>query len=515
MSRVFISYRHVSPDRELAQFIEQRLRALRHTVFVDTSSIQVGSRWVQEIERNLKRSDFFIVLLSAESIRSDMVRREIELAYSLLEAGSLTILPVRVAYTGELPLDLGAYLNPIQYTVWTKHQLGYDQVTDVLIGAIQDRNALPEPGRAAAADAPLADLEQLAAITDDRGAPRPAADPRLVAETGALGPDSPFYVRRTADDWVSGHLRGPGATVVIKGPRQSGKSSLLARIHASRSANPPSSCYVDLQLMDRSQLSSLKTLLRSLAAKIGRELLVDEKPTWDDELGSKDSLTYWIQDHVLGRAGAEPITLILDEVDRIFDSDYRDDFFGLVRGWHGLRSRDSRWRNIHLVLGHSTDPALWIQDLEQSPFNVADRVTLQDFTTIDIQRLAAVHDLPNIDSPRLMELIGGQPYLVRQALYAMAVSHWDVDRLSAEVLADRGPFSDHLRQFSWRLQKNQDLCAGVKQILQRRACADPQVFERLKSSGLAAGETNTQARLRYGIYERYFGQQFGIKPATG
>ena len=43
----------------------------------------VGTRWIEEIQSQLTSSQFFLVLLSAQSILSDMVRREIELAHKL------------------------------------------------------------------------------------------------------------------------------------------------------------------------------------------------------------------------------------------------------------------------------------------------------------------------------------------------------------------------------------------------------------------------------------------------
>jgi hypothetical protein len=43
MSRVFISYRHVVPDQNLAHYIEHDLKGRQHDVFVDTQML-VGTR---------------------------------------------------------------------------------------------------------------------------------------------------------------------------------------------------------------------------------------------------------------------------------------------------------------------------------------------------------------------------------------------------------------------------------------------------------------------------------------
>ena len=80
MSKVFISYRHVKPDEDLAMFLENFLRTRGHEVFIDRRML-VGTKWVDEIERQIKAAKFFIVLLSKDSIRSEMVQQEVTLAH--------------------------------------------------------------------------------------------------------------------------------------------------------------------------------------------------------------------------------------------------------------------------------------------------------------------------------------------------------------------------------------------------------------------------------------------------
>ena len=109
MKNVFISYKHVKPDEELALTLEQELAHSGCQVFIDRKML-VGTNWSAEIDRQLRAAKFFVVLLSADSIRSDMVRQEIKLAHELLTNGSLRILPIRVDYTGALPYDLGLSL---------------------------------------------------------------------------------------------------------------------------------------------------------------------------------------------------------------------------------------------------------------------------------------------------------------------------------------------------------------------------------------------------------------------
>jgi hypothetical protein len=80
VSKCFISYRHVKPDEDIADFLGKFLSQHNQKVFLDTN-IPTGEKWAKEIEKHLKSSEFFIVLLSKESIHSEMVREEVKIAH--------------------------------------------------------------------------------------------------------------------------------------------------------------------------------------------------------------------------------------------------------------------------------------------------------------------------------------------------------------------------------------------------------------------------------------------------
>ncbi|HEX7183095.1 MAG TPA: AAA-like domain-containing protein [Thermoanaerobaculia bacterium] len=505
MNQVFLSYLHVLPDEQLAErlcaFLEER--GLR--VFID-KRIQVGLDWVAEIDRQLRASDSFLVFLSEDSIRSDMVRQEIQTAHELRQEEKMAIFPVRLGFEGKLPYDLGSYLNRIQYALW-KPGDSEAALFNLLHAAITGGAALPVvPSRE---DTAVISLTDLSVAAEWKGVPLPAADPRIVMETGTIHLESPFYVRRKEDESAERCLAQPWSTIVVKGPRQSGKSSLLARIHALSKRAERRSVYLDFQTFDEPQLASLGTTLQTLARRIARTLKTPMQPAdvWDsDLLGEKGSFAEFLARAVLD-GSSSPVVLILDEVDRLFDRPYRGDFFAAVRGWHNNRATDEAWENLHLVLGHATDPALWIENLNESPFNVGDRLRLGDFTRDQVADLNARHGNPLHSSEEiagLMDLVGGHPYLVRQALYILATERWPLARLREEAGKDTGPFGDHLRRHLWALLQNDRLRAVVARIAKGDGCDDEGLFQRLLASGLVAGETRSVARLRCALYQEYF-----------
>lgn len=79
-----------------------------------------------------------------------------------------------------------------------------------------------------------------------------------------------------------------------------------------------------------------------------------------------------------------------------------------------------------MVIAHSTEASLWIQDIYQSPFNVGEQVRLKDFKQAQIadlnQRYGHVLKT-DAELSRLFELVGGHPFLVRDAEAKRALLH--------------------------------------------------------------------------------------------
>lgn len=151
MPQVFISYAHANPDCDLAGQLTAALEANGLSVFVD-SKIRIGQDWSEQIDVELRKSEFFVVLLSAVSIESPMVRREVAIAYKLKKEKKLTILPVRIALEAELPYELAAYLNLIQYAQWRPGE-SFEAICSSILNTILESTsllALAEPLAAAA-----------------------------------------------------------------------------------------------------------------------------------------------------------------------------------------------------------------------------------------------------------------------------------------------------------------------------------------------------------------------------
>lgn len=404
---------------------------------------------------------------------------------------------------------MGGYLNPLQYVLWDGKKTG--EVIETLRSAIRNVVELPSAGRAEYEKDSRAQIRALHEVTEKRGAPLPQVDPRileLAMERGAMACDSPFYIQRAADAAMERIFHRQGFTITVKAGRQMGKSSLLVRAAAQAKMQGHKICYIDFQQLDETKLASLPSLLMYMMHRLARDLKTVGRPEdyCNDYLGPKDSITDFVEHAVLADPQAK-VVILLDESDRIFKFAYRNDFFALLRFWTNRRAGSEEWKRFNLVIAHATDPALWIDDINQSPFNVGEAVTLDGFNAGQFTALAECYRLALADAERerLRELIGGHPYLSRQALYLLASGQYHTaGELECAASRQDGPFGDHLRRFSVMLSAREPLRRAIGQILRDHACDDEQSFQRLFAAGLVIGASRHQVHMRCPLYADYF-----------
>ena len=107
MKKIFVSYSRV--DTEKVDRLATRLREEAHDVSIDRKSIQGGDIWTRRLVEEIERADVILACLSTSSVRSDNVRRELQLA---LDAKK-TILPVMLETT-VIPSELKYQLAGLQ-----------------------------------------------------------------------------------------------------------------------------------------------------------------------------------------------------------------------------------------------------------------------------------------------------------------------------------------------------------------------------------------------------------------
>jgi hypothetical protein len=397
-----------------------------------------------------------------------------------------------------LGYELDSWLAPIQQRLWS--------------GPADSEGLLAEILRIAATGASAGEARMPAtdpdAVSADPRRPLPAKDPRILrAPGGALRPDDPLYIRRKTDEHIDAAAPSPGETLVIKGPRQVGKSSLLVRyLQACREAGKVFA-FVDFQSFAGEDLADLPTLLGRLATALLRGLKLSAQEA--APLSCPLDFTSFVEDEILART-TQPVAFAFDEVDRILGRPYQRDFFAMLRMWHNHRAQPlSPWEDVDLALVIATEPYLLIDAADQSPFNVSAPITLQGFSHPDIDRLNAAYGgvLDATDLDALFHLLRGQPYLTRLALYCIvgppAMSWSDImDRASSS----EGPFADHLKAMLFKLERQPGLLDALVQAIRHGTLPDEETYYRLRGAGLVTRDDDGGVHPANLLYARFFGE---------
>jgi hypothetical protein len=529
---LFIAYkRDADPDQRLADYLHAFLTDHGHRAFID-EGLRAGEDWLERIDRQIKASDFLIVLLSRESADSEMVQAEVRRAYEhRRQQGHPRTLPVRIAYEGPLPYSIDFFLNPLHYVVWRgegesdsedmaeNQRVGREILAAIEAGRLPEREPVQFQATASGALALSEDGRPVADIDADTFAgeihpPLPEFDPRFVeqlpAPGGAVKLRDRLYVERDADARLRREVVKRGSTTTIRAARQTGKSSLLVRgVHHARGCDAQVVC-LDLQRVDPDHLETPDAFLRYLAEFVARKLRlgVEVAGQWQSygAIGPQDKLTYLIEDHVLDEdVDDSSIVLAIDEADRLLQTGFHQDIFALIRSWHNSRAFDERWDRLNIVLVISTEPYLLIPDVTQSPFNVGLTLYLEDFDREQVRDLNRRHGSPvrETDFPYFLALFGGHPYLTRKALYTLVAGPLAWDDLVREAASDHGPFGDHLRHHMWLLRDEPVLREALAQIIHHDRCEDDMTFFRLLRAGLVKG-SGAVCRCRCELYRMYF-----------
>ena len=347
---------------------------------------------------------------------------------------------------------------------------------------------------------------------DSRLGSEPGTGFPLESVGGAIPLDSNFYIEREVDRQLTEALESRQSTILIRGARQVGKTSLLARGLAEARQRACQVVLTDFQKLNGSYLDSLSDFYQTLGQTIADRLDLDHWPeeVWEDHLSPNANFERYFATHVLASVEGH-FVWAMDEVDRIFTSPFSDDVFALFRSWHNERALDpdSPWHRLSLLITYATEAALFIADLNMSPFNIGTRLQLEDFDLAQVEELNRRHGAP-LGSPEevadFYELTGGQPYLTRRSFQEMLTKEECFSVFSAHLSEEGHLFDDHLKRIILLLTKDGELLSTLNQWLQGTAPLDALSLKRLQQGGLIKTAKRDEAKLRCGLYSSYLQQ---------
>jgi hypothetical protein len=130
MGHVFVSYSR--RDVERVDLIVESLLEEGIGVWIDRSGIEAGQTWREQIVEAIDTCEAFILMLSPNSVLSDNVRREIDLALD----SKRTIFPLRLEPV-ELSRGIRYQLTGLQFI--DVHQLGFEESMQRLLNTLKKK----------------------------------------------------------------------------------------------------------------------------------------------------------------------------------------------------------------------------------------------------------------------------------------------------------------------------------------------------------------------------------------
>ena len=331
--------------------------------------------------------------------------------------------------------------------------------------------------------------------------------------TGGVPLNSPFYIERPLIERLCDEtILQPGALIRIKAPKQMGKTSLMIRILDEAIAQGFKTVTLSLQLADAEVFTTLNQFLRWFCAVVTRRLELPNRLNeyWDEVFGSNYNCTDYFENYLLAEIES-PVVLTLDEVDVVFNyPKIATDFFGLLRTWYQKAKYPERssqiWQKLRLIIVHSTEVYIPL-NVNQSPFNVGLSIDLPEFTPLQVQDLATRYQLDwkTGEVERLMELIGGNPYLVQMALHHISGKDITLKQLLETATSEDSIYRDYLRRLLWNLQQYPDLVTALTRVVMSPTPVklDPIQAFKLHSMGLVRF-VQGQVVPSWDLYRRYF-----------
>jgi hypothetical protein len=281
---------------------------------------------------------------------------------------------------------------------------------------------------------------------------------------GALLADSPVYVERVADHEAVAHLRNMDYLLVIE-PRQQGKTSLINHLMRHPALGDVAFAYVDVTTPDR---TTEATWYQTLCPRVLRQLRgLIPRNQWPAIPQNSTGWREFLCDVATFAANAhQRVVTALDEIGAVTFPGATE-FFSVLRDVYNSRQAETELKQLTFLLAGAFHPRDLIKDDKISPFNVAQRIRLEDFTLVQVHELVGKGDWPSEQATMLAEGVyywtDGQPYLTQLLCCYLGRDATPAD-VDASVERLRREDENHLPPLLERLNDDEKLHRYVEHV---------------------------------------------------
>ena len=207
-----------------------------------------------------------------------------------------------------------------------------------------------------------------------------------------------LYVQRDADKQVRNIIADMGRPGYVLVSRQMGKTNLLLNAKSKLETSNDAFIYIDLSNTFPTAKGCFENIIdnaiEAYPEKFGEvaKMIFERRTELKDTPPHKqhtNELRFLLQSLKGGK-----MVIILDEIDALTKTDYSDQIFSQIRStYFGARVNYKEFYNLTYLLSGVVEPSEIIKDPKVSPFNIGQKIYLNDFSRIEFDEFIKTANL--------------------------------------------------------------------------------------------------------------------------
>jgi hypothetical protein len=190
-----------------------------------------------------------------------------------------------------------------------------------------------------------------------------------------------LYVERNADKQLKNiieEMERPGYVLVS---RQMGKTNLLFNAIRKLENKDRIFAYVDLSNLFSEEIECYRNIIDSIIEP-NEELFghIENEIYKIRDLNLPPNREYSKSLNILLKEFGGKIIIVLDEIDALRSINYSDHIFAQIRSTYFARTKQPIFNKLSYILSGVIEPTELIKDRNKSPFNIGEKIYLDDFT---------------------------------------------------------------------------------------------------------------------------------------
>lgn len=322
-----------------------------------------------------------------------------------------------------------------------------------------------------------------------------------------------LYVKRQADYQLKNiidEMQRPGYVLVA---RQMGKTNLLLNAKRNLENFKRLVVYIDLSNLYEEEVECYRSIIDAIIESnedFFTEILINIKEIREKKMPPHNE--YLRSLLLLLKKFNGDIIIILDEIDALKSKSYSDNIFAQIRSNYFSRTNHIELERLTYILSGVIEPTELIKDKNKSPFNIGEKIYLDDFsleehnTFIYRSKLQISKDI----SEYIFQWINGNPRITFDVCSEIEKNILNGNVITKELIEeiinnkylvafDIAPV-DHIREL---LKTNEELREAIKCIFSgKNSNITDDIKKRLYLYGIISSDFNSNISIKNKIIER-------------